>query len=219
MIQSYDVIPYEICRDFSMVDGHARIRIEQFFNGEANQWSKVHKEDWPTRVKNFPMDAYCQNMGEYAINSFVSGPVKGPQEYDRFGTYMNAHPKESDGKTDVPGYQIDVKTSAMRADNKGFLEYTLIVPPGDKQPQYGEVTDKPENVFVLGLVKKGDLDTKKRRMVVYLIGWAWNHELDIMMGYGPFKNKFTKIARDIHPMTEFPYDSHWVKTYAPKEIR
>lgn len=205
-ITTSDIIRYDISSipdDYALVDKHARKRIQQFYDKEANQISKVY-DDWRERVENYPKNAYCQMMGEYAINVFVRGPVAGVQAFNEFRQWMNAHPGESDGKTDVLGYQIDIKTSSMSKGSDEFLDYHLIVPPNDKQPMHLEVTDKPENVFVLGLVSKGHCDTEAGIMIVHIVGWCWNHDIDVIIG--TFGEKFVLKADELRPMEEFPYE-------------
>jgi len=203
-----DWIEYRITNDFSMVDFHAQKRITQMYEGEANEQSTVYT-DPEKRLKKFKIDGYMQMGGEYAGNVHVLGSVNGPQKFDENRAYMNANPKTDDLGSDIIGYQIDVKTSAMRG-TQDFMDYCLPVPEKDRYKPKGKHKGLPEIAFVLGLVKQGNLHVANKLFIVYLIGWAWDHDLPkFVMADGIFKEKYIIDVPCLRPMSEL--ENHYDK--------
>jgi hypothetical protein len=204
MIYESQIIKYQVNEHhFDKVAFHAKKRILQLHTGEANLYSAVHK-DGETRMAAAPIDRTIGVIGEYAINVYMRGKIEGFLKFDEFRTEMNGKPAGDDGGSDVPGFPIDIKTSAMRSTRLKTLDYHLPIPPKDR---------RDGNVFVLGLVDKGYLDIENRKMIVDIIGWAHDKEFTQYRSTGVFEGKYVIKARELHPMIEFPYDSHWVQNH------
>ena len=156
MLQDYDAIEWPITKYMKLVRAHANIRIDQYNRELANPESSVW-DDPEERRKRFPEEAYLAQMAELVINQFVHGPKNGMILYNKGRQRCNKRPFDSDGKTDARGFQLDVKCSGMRG-SPYMSTYHLSVPPKDRQS--GDPFKLiPENIFVLALVKKGDLCT------------------------------------------------------------
>ena len=206
MIQDYDAIKWTIDRYIRLVRVHANKRIHDYNKGLCNPNSSVWN-DPKERQERFPEETWLAQMAELAINQFIHGKRKGMTQYNKSRKKANKNPFKSDGRTDVLGFQADVKCSGLRAVAPYMSTQHLSVPWKDRQG--GKPLELiPENIFVLAIVKPGDLNTEGPRetwrMVVYLVGWAWDHEFLYLEERGTFENKWTIQAYKLHKMRNFP---------------
>lgn len=118
-------------------------------------------------------------MGNYAINKYLSGNA---HSFRLSRHLINQYPTMGDSGSDVPGLNVDIKTSLVRTEMP-YKRHSLVVRSAERHAQ---------TVYVLGLVPP-------ERDKVLLMGWAVNEELKPITT-GIFTGAWGLQADALHPM-------------------
>jgi hypothetical protein len=100
--------------------------------------------------------------------------------------FADLYPAIGDGGSDIPGANVDFKSSAILNKNKDLLSYRLAVRPKERHPDMN---------YVLCLCELEPVP------VVYLVGWASESMLPTETeADGPFAGAYTLPASQLHPL-------------------
>lgn len=131
------------------------------------------------RQKHLNEDQIIGMMGNYALHKYYFGH----SHLFKISRHIaDQYPHIGDGGSDIPGANIDIKTSLIRT-TLPITKHWLLVRPAERHAA---------TVYVLGLVSP-----EKNR--VYLTGWLSDNELQSIEN-GPFKGAFGQQAQYLHPM-------------------
>ena len=111
------------------------------------------------RIKELMQDQITGMSGQFALSKYWTGS---PYWFQMQRFFANQYPALGDGGCDLPGSNLDVKTSLIRTQLPK-LEHHLWVRPNEY---------KPDTVYILGLLEQAD-----HTQCVHLIGWAKGSEL------------------------------------------
>ncbi len=191
-------IPYS---EIDVLNHHAKIKLGQFINGEITFRSKVYDND-VERLEMFKENNITGLAGELAINQHFHGKIMGMRKFNEERTKCNHNPIKSDKGSDIPGFQVDVKTTHMRHLGMAGSHFMRKLAVRD-----GELHDG--NIYVLGLIERGNIDqfAYPTSVIVDLVGWCWRHELpDYADGEGSdYEGAYTKRGQYLNPMVTLPY--------------
>lgn len=132
-------------------------------------------------------DQVVGQLGTVALHRYWFGHL----ELYLLGRYFqNKNPWQGDQGEDIPGANIDVKTSLMRR-SLDPLTYNLPVRARERHPDW---------VYVLALLPP---DYQESRMA-WLVGWISDAELpSTPKADGPLAGAFVVPATDLHPLPPF----------------
>lgn len=134
-------------------------------------------------------DQFIGQLGQYAGVTFITGS---PDPYFASREAQDKDPWKGDGGSDVPGFQIDIKTSVMRVTGRSPLDYCLPVRPKERHA---------DNIYVLALVSP--LFDGITINDVLLIGWASDDMLpNRIRDRGVFKGAYVLEGRYLNPMSQ-----------------
>lgn len=131
------------------------------------------------RQEHLNEDQIIGMMGNYALHKYYFGHC---HLFKISRQIADQYPNKGDGGSDVPGANIDIKTSLVRT-SLPLTKHWLLVRSAERHPA---------TIYVLGLVPP-----EKDR--VCLIGWLTDGELQIIQD-GLFKGAFGQQAQYLHPM-------------------
>lgn len=144
--------------------------------------SSVRGED---RQSMLTEDQLVGQLGTYTGLKWMTGHS---QLYCLSRWYQNKMPYQGDGGSDVPGANIDFKSSMIRT-GRPLLEHRLAVRPTERHPGW---------VYVLCLVNE--------HYQVFMIGWATDEELPVEPEKeGGFEGAFCLPAKELHPLPPFRF--------------
>ena len=104
--------------------------------------------------------------------------------------YADRYPTEGDGGSDLPGTNIDVKSTLIRNLDKPLLTYRLCVRPRERHP---------DTVYVQTLVLPPDPDNSI--WTVMFVGWAHESELpEQVEASGDFKGAYVLPVSRLNPV-------------------
>lgn len=150
--------------------------------------SRIHDAD--ERQKQLMEDQIVGQLGQIALHRYLFGHAQG---YAISRYYQNKFPTTGDSGEDIPGANVDVKTSVMRY-SQDPLRYNLFVRERERHEGH---------VYILAL-----LETNWRmNRLVYLVGWVKNDELVAMPGNGPQDDdRYGRSAKELHPLPPIAYN-------------
>lgn len=134
-------------------------------------------------------DQLVGQLGNAALSYYMTGSY---EKWKLSRMVANQHPKSGDGGSDIPGCNVDIKTSCMRG-SMDPMEYHLPVPPEELHEGI---------VYVLGLVMKPLVPP----IDVFLVGWATGEEFTATQDAGTFEGKHIIQARALHLLAPFKWD-------------
>jgi hypothetical protein len=143
-------------------------------------------------------DAVVGQIGAVAGSRHIFG-----SEFPHFVSrwYTNFYPGAGDPGSDVPGCNIDWKTSLIRSNLKP-LQHHLLVRSAERH-----------NLSVYVRILVGDL--KRDNAKVYLMGWATDMMLpSSVVSEGPLKGAFALDCSDLHPLP--PFQWNWFRNVDSK---
>lgn len=135
------------------------------------------------RITALRQDQMVGQLGQMALSLYWFGDSR---QYDIARWYANRNPNIGDGGSDIPGMNVDVKTSLMRS-SEDPLDYRLLIRPKERHEGW---------IYVLALVKK----LRKVGTEVFLVGWAADYQLPKMDQGGLFDGAHVMNARDLNPL-------------------
>ncbi len=101
---------------------------------------------------------------------------------------LTNNPHAGDGGSDIPGANVDFKSSLMR-NNPDPLDYRLAVRPGERHAG---------TVYILILI---ELDEVNQSGTAHLVGWLAEKDLPAKPeASGTFKGAFVVSARELKPL-------------------
>lgn len=135
-------------------------------------------------------DQVVGQLGTIALHKYLYGTT---ERYIFSRHAQNRVPDQGDGGEDLPGANVDVKTSVMRY-GQDPLKYNLCVRPRERHAGW---------VYVLALVPK-DYECNR---VVHLLGWQADEDLPSEpAAAGPLAGAFVVPASDLHPLPPIQYN-------------
>lgn len=145
-----------------------------------------------TRNANSPSqvdDQFIGQLGQYAGVTWITGS---PDPYFESRVKQDEDPWKGDGGSDVPGFQIDIKTSVMRVAGREPVDYMLPVRPKERHAN---------NVYVLALVPQ-EFDGVDNNEVL-LVGWASDDMLpNRLRDRGVFRGAYVLEGRYMNRMAD-----------------
>lgn len=134
-------------------------------------------------------DQVVGQVGQLALHRWLFGSV---ERYVVGRYYQNKFPFEGDQGDDVPGCNLDVKTSRMRRSTDPWT-YNLAVRPRERHEGW---------VYVLALVPQ-DFETAPR---VHLVGWAADADLPAApASQGPLAGAYVLPATELYRLPPIAY--------------
>lgn len=142
------------------------------------------------RQATLVQDQLVGQLGTLALTKYLYGTT---ERYLFSRYYQNKTPHEGDGGEDLPGTNVDVKTSVMRY-GQDPVQYNLCVRPREVHQGW---------VYVLALVPK-DFESNR---VVHLMGWASVDDLPLKPAAdGPLAGAFVVPASSLVPFPPIRYN-------------
>lgn len=130
------------------------------------------------------LDARLGQLGEASLSLYLTGRI---DAYKQHREECNANPLKGDGGRDLPGRDVDVKTSLMRG-SPDPLAYTLVVRPSELHLGFA---------YVLALVEHPSAWS------TMLVGWAWAQELELEEDEdSPFCGAFVRASKELRAMED-----------------
>lgn len=137
------------------------------------------------RAEYLSEDQLVGQLGTYAAVVQLCGSAR---PYVRAREIANADPTRGDGGSDVPGTNLDVKTSLARVPGREPEDYYLIVRPAEMHRGW---------VYVLALV----VSLFGHYAVVSLVGWAATEDFPGAPVYGgEFSGAYVLPGRKLNPI-------------------
>lgn len=142
------------------------------------------RKDHTDRMEAIKEDQLVGQLGTYAATVQVCGSAK---RYIESRQKANANPYAGDGGEDIPGANLDVKTSLARVD-RAPEEFNLVVRPKERHPDW---------VYVLALVTELNAESA----VVALVGWITEDKLPLHPNSsGVFEGAYVVRGANLLPM-------------------
>lgn len=136
------------------------------------------------RLASLTEDQLVGQIGQFAVSKYMFGTA---ERWAMNRWFINQNPTYGDAGFDIPGLNLDVKTSLMRA-SKEPLSYNLLVRPKERHAGW---------IYYLALV--GDIQQEK--LPVYLVGWAKDEDLPPEPALdGKFKGAYVLPANKLTPL-------------------
>lgn len=150
---------------------------------------KSHVRSKKDRSNKLFEDQFVGQIGHMAGSSVIFDTVR---PYRMARDDANENPQDGDGGSDIPGYNIDIKTSFMRG-KPDPLKYNCIVRPAEYDPS---------RAYIQTLVK--EIDTERYEAIVYVVGWITGNELpDEVEKSGMFEGAYVLPTAKLRPMNSF----------------
>jgi hypothetical protein len=163
--------------------------IEPFIKTSAIGGKSSVRKDSEDRSKNLIRDQALGLLGLYAYNKHMFGHYK---RFIEARKKADLNPRKGDQGQDIPGANIDVKTSYIKPDSKLGMGYRLGVRKREERPNW---------VYVLALVGE---PISRNGAVVHLMGWATTSMLPEKPDQtGIFKGAKTIRAYNLKPIPPF----------------
>jgi len=151
-------------------------------------YSQIHLDE-EKRKQSLAMDQFIGQIGNYIGAKILDG-TPFPKEYYISRMYANRHPNEGDGGSDIPGTNIDFKTSLMRGELDP-MSYRLIVRPNERHNDW---------IYVLVLVEPQNISIFDwKTAVVHIVGWATDDMLLTIETEGIFRGAYILPTIVLYP--------------------
>jgi hypothetical protein len=124
--------------------------------GKACLGGVSHVRERADRLDSLNVDQIIGQIGTYGCTEYLLGTN---EPYIRMREEINKNPHIGDDGVDIPGTNIDVKTSFMRSNSLPMLKYRLPVRPAERHEDHR---------YILGLVS----EYSKQHAILHLVGWA-----------------------------------------------
>lgn len=142
------------------------------------------------RSRMGPEDQLVGQLGEYAIAKYFGVD----ESYFARREEINRNPYVGDGGSDLVGFNVDVKTSLMRASSNP-MKYNLLVRPKELHA---------DTAYVLALVA----DASASDIQVRLVGFAWAEDLpDSVETAGVFRGAYRVPATHLKDVCQLKPES------------
>lgn len=136
------------------------------------------------RLPSLTEDQLIGQIGQFVVTRYMFGT---PEKWAINRWFINQNPSYGDAGYDIPGLNLDVKTSLMRA-SKDPMSYNLLVRPKERHSGW---------VYYLVLV--GEIQDEL--LPVHLIGWAKDEDLPATPAKdGKFKGAYVLPAKSLVPL-------------------
>lgn len=163
----------------------------QFLDGKLTGFTHIYDDPEERNKKAFE-DALKGQAGELVLHFYLLGLKKGKDSYHKRRKRINLTPTIGDNGSDVDGYLIDVKTSAM---NGNLYTYHLAVRNGEK---------KGQEYYVHALIRLREMT--RTVLKINLTGWARKEEVpEEPNGIGKMKGSCVIKVANLHRMSTFPF--------------
>lgn len=150
--------------------------------------SQVRAAGW--RETALEQDQLIGQLGQLALSKYLYGTT---ERYMISRYYQNKTPERGDGGSDLPGANLDVKTSVMRY-GQDPIRYNLCVRPRERHAGW---------VYILALVPKAYENDR----CVYLMGWCSDDQLPTTPAAdGPLAGAFVLPASALVPLPPVRYN-------------
>lgn len=176
MIQSITLSKY----DWNLATYHA---------GKAEVGGVSRVRSTADRTATLVEDQLVGQLGTIALHKYLYGTT---ERYILSRHVQNQFPDVGDGGEDLPGANVDVKTSVMRYGQNPYA-YNLCVRPRERHPDW---------VYLLALVPNDYVVNR----VVQLVGWTLDANLpDVVRADGPLAGAYVVSAADLLPLPPIQY--------------
>lgn len=130
-------------------------------------------------------DQIAGQLGECALHKYWHGHLL---EYARFRWFKNRVRSSGDAGIDIVPFNVDVKASMIRNEQRSLDDYHLAVRDRERHKDW---------IYIAGLAKR--IETGEA--IVYLMGWATDSELPGQVDEeGPLKGAYTLPCSTLHPL-------------------
>ena len=177
--------------------GHGHLRLARKHAAKSALGGTSHvRPDTDARQDNLGVDQLTGHLGNLALSLYWYGTT---HPYVMGRTLQDKFPTVGDGGSDLPGLNVDVKTSLIRKPDPTLQDYNLIVRPRELHPG---------TVYVLCLIERQEYPPDNAACLAHLMGWADARTLENagVASYGTFAGAFTIPAMQLTPLPPLTYE-------------